>query len=337
MWGPNAKLVIPFTPLAKTNRTRRYESTTAAPHPYPRALKNPCAEVTCSYGSTCVQSSDGLSAKCMCPLSCDGKPDQMVCGSDGKDYRNECELHQQACKNQKNIRVQFQGPCDPCKDSENSLNTICRVQAVTRQPQFYMPPESCRPESEPLCASDGHTYPSECAMKATGLQKSISLRKIHSGACGKLEVCREDCLFNAVCVVEQSGARCSCDHIECDDTYKPLCSVDGHTFPNSCWRRKAECLSKSLIRTKQPGPCGEWSPQRANITSCVSATCFPCLSLVFVVCLRGRSSGPQVDRRVDLIRRTQRVGVITRQREDELVKDTAGCESQRATRVSSSG
>uniref|UniRef100_A0A3B5KWS9 Kazal-like domain-containing protein n=1 Tax=Xiphophorus couchianus TaxID=32473 RepID=A0A3B5KWS9_9TELE len=60
----------------------------------------------------------------------------------------------------------------------------------------------------------------------------------------------KDCLFNAVCVVEQSGARCSCDPIECDDTYKPLCSVDGRTFPNNCWRRKAECLSKSLIRTK---------------------------------------------------------------------------------------
>ncbi|XP_014833047.1 PREDICTED: agrin-like [Poecilia mexicana] len=193
----------------------------------------------------------------MCPLSCDDKPNQMVCGSDGKDYRNECELHQQACKNQKNIRVQFHGPCDPCKDSENSLNTICRVQAVTRQPQLYKPPESCQLEPEPLCASDGHTYPSECAMTATGVQKGISLRKIHAGACGKLEVCREDCQFNAVCVVEQSGARCSCDPIECDETYKPLCSMDGSTFPNNCLRRKAECLSKSLIRTKQLGPCGE--------------------------------------------------------------------------------
>lgn len=77
----------------------------------PAALKDPCTEVTCSYGSTCVKSSDGMSAKCMCPLSCEGKPLQAVCGSDGKDYRNECELHQHACKTQKNIRVQFQGPC----------------------------------------------------------------------------------------------------------------------------------------------------------------------------------------------------------------------------------
>lgn len=75
------------------------------------ALKDPCTEVTCSYGSTCVQSSDGLSAKCMCPLGCEGRGEQTVCGSDGKDYRNECELHQHACKNQKNIRVQYQGHC----------------------------------------------------------------------------------------------------------------------------------------------------------------------------------------------------------------------------------
>ncbi|MEQ2218515.1 hypothetical protein XENOCAPTIV_004266, partial [Xenoophorus captivus] len=141
---------------------------------------------------------------------------------------------------------------------ENSLNTICRVKPVTRQPQIYWPPESCPPGNEPLCASDGRTYPSECAMTATGVQKGVSLRKIHSGQCRKLEVCKEDCLFNAVCLVEQLGARCSCDPIECDDTYKPLCGKDGRTFPNDCSRRKAECLSKSLIPIKHPGPCG-WS------------------------------------------------------------------------------
>ncbi|GAA6223502.1 agrin-like [Lates japonicus] len=111
----------------------------------PCSLKDPCTEVICSYGSTCVQSSDGLSAKCMCPLGCEGKPEETVCGSDGKDYRNECELHQHACKTQKNIRVQYQGHCDPCKDNENSLKLICRVEALTRQPIVFGLPESCPP------------------------------------------------------------------------------------------------------------------------------------------------------------------------------------------------
>ncbi|XP_078110555.1 agrin isoform X2 [Sander vitreus] len=221
----------------------------------PCSLKDPCTDVACSYGSTCVQSSDGLSAKCMCPLSCEGKREQTVCGSDGKDYRNECELHQHACKNQRNIRVQYQGHCDPCKDNENSLNTLCRVEALTRQTLIFSMPESCPPGNEPLCASDGQTYPSKCAMEATGAQKGIKLSKIHAGQCRRLEDCQEECLFNAVCLVEQLSARCSCDPIECDGTYKPVCGKDAHTYTNDCIRRKAECLSKTLISIKHQGPC----------------------------------------------------------------------------------
>ncbi|KAG5835626.1 hypothetical protein ANANG_G00246010 [Anguilla anguilla] len=99
----------------------------------PCALKDPCSEVTCSYGSTCAQSSDGLSAKCMCPLSCGAPAEPPVCGSDGRDYPSECELHKQACAEQKNIRKQHQGPCDPCKDTENNLNIACRVEAHSRR------------------------------------------------------------------------------------------------------------------------------------------------------------------------------------------------------------
>ncbi|XP_038579256.1 agrin isoform X4 [Micropterus salmoides] len=234
----------------------------------PCSLKDPCNEVACSYGSTCVQSSDGLSAKCMCPLGCEGKPKQTVCGSDGKDYRNECELHQSACKIQKNIRVQYQGHCDPCKDNENSLNTMCRVEALTRQPLIFGPPSSCPPANEPLCASDGQTYPSECAMTATAMQKSIKLKKIHAGRCNSLEDCKEECLFNSVCLVEQLKARCSCDPIECDGTYKPVCGKDGHTYTNDCVRRKAECLSKTLIPIKEPGPCDLSIP-----SPCLNKTC----------------------------------------------------------------
>ncbi|XP_072222987.1 agrin isoform X2 [Leuresthes tenuis] len=221
----------------------------------PCSLKDPCTDVTCSYGSTCVQSSDGLAAKCMCPLGCDGKPNKTVCGSDGKDYRNECELHQHACKSQKNIRVQYQGLCDPCKDSENSLNVMCRVDLLTSKPFMVSLLESCPPGDEPLCASDGQTYPSECAMMATATQKGIKLRKIHTGQCRWLEECKEECLFNAVCLVEQLSARCSCDPIDCDGAYKPVCGKDGRTYSNDCLRRKAECLSESLIPIKHLGPC----------------------------------------------------------------------------------
>lgn len=72
---------------------------------------------------------------------------------------------------------------DPCKDNDNSLNSLCRVEALTRQPLLFGLPESCPTGNEPLCASDGQTYYSECAMTSTGMQKGIKLRKIHSGRC----------------------------------------------------------------------------------------------------------------------------------------------------------
>lgn len=75
---------------------------------------------------------------------------------------------------------------DPCRDSENSLNTQCRVEPLTRQPQVYSVPGSCPPDSEPLCASDGQTYTSECAMMAMSLQKGVKLKKIHKGKCRRL-------------------------------------------------------------------------------------------------------------------------------------------------------
>lgn len=78
------------------------------------------------------------------------------------------------------------------------------------------------------------------------------------------ENCTEVCLFNAVCVVEQLKARCACDPIDCDGAYKPVCGRNGHTYPNDCARRKAECMSKTLIPIKHQGPCGEWSWRMAS-------------------------------------------------------------------------
>lgn len=73
--------------------------------------RDPCSSVSCSYGSTCVRSTDGQTAKCVCPTTCAGIPENIVCGSDGKDYRNECTLNKQACDNQENLYKKFEGSC----------------------------------------------------------------------------------------------------------------------------------------------------------------------------------------------------------------------------------
>nr|XP_023685478.1 agrin-like isoform X3 [Paramormyrops kingsleyae] len=234
----------------------------------PCGHKDPCSVVTCSYGSTCLQSSDGQSAKCMCPLSCDGQPEQTVCGSDGKDYPSECMLNKHACATQRNIRKRHQGPCDPCKNNQTSESSGCWVKPRTRQAQTFALPKSCRPDATALCASDGQTYDSECGMQLTGRLKGVFLKKVHAGECRDHESCKEDCRFNAVCLLDELGPRCSCEPLHCDGSYKPLCGKDGHTYANDCERRRAECQGKAYIPIMQLGPCDLHIPSPCLQRSC---------------------------------------------------------------------
>ncbi|KAL4648416.1 agrin-like isoform X1 [Arapaima gigas] len=230
------------------------------------SLKDPCSEVTCSYGSTCVLSSDGQSAKCVCPVSCEGQAQQVVCGSDGNDYTSECELNKHACAKQTNIRKQFSGPCDPC--NQNNMSGACRVEPGTRRMVTLSSPDSCPPEGEPFCASDGHMYSSDCQMHRLALLKGVTLRKLYSGPCKTQGKCPEDCPFNGVCLVEQLGPRCSCEPIECDGAYKPLCGKDGHTYANDCERRRTECTAKAHIPVKHQGPCDMLAPSPCRGQRC---------------------------------------------------------------------
>lgn len=68
---------------------------------------------------------------------------------------------------------------------QNSLNIICVYDAQTQKTQTLAPPSACPSGPEPLCASDGSNYNSECQMKRTALQKERQLTKVHSGPCKK--------------------------------------------------------------------------------------------------------------------------------------------------------
>ena len=82
---------------------------------YPPDVKDPCKEKECSYGAQCVPSLDGLTARCQCPQRCNRYGDSVgstpVCGSNGKDYENQCEMRRAACNEMIDIRVKYFGKC----------------------------------------------------------------------------------------------------------------------------------------------------------------------------------------------------------------------------------
>ncbi|XP_032216637.1 agrin isoform X13 [Mustela erminea] len=223
----------------------------------PCGSRDPCANVTCSFGSTCVRSADGQTASCLCPAACQGPPDGPVCGSDGADYPSQCRLLRHACARQENIFKKFDGPCDPCQGARSDPSRVCRVNPRTRRPELLLRPESCPPRREPVCGDDGVTYDNECVMGRTGAARGLLLQKVRSGQCQPQDRCPDVCRFGAVCLSRRGRPRCSCDRVVCDGAYRPVCAHDGHTYDSDCWRQQAECRQQRLIPAKHQGPCDQ--------------------------------------------------------------------------------
>ena len=82
---------------------------------FPPGKTNPCTNQRCLYGAECMPSQDGKTARCQCPSECPNYGDSQgggpVCGSNGIDYPNMCELRKESCTSMKNIRVKYYGKC----------------------------------------------------------------------------------------------------------------------------------------------------------------------------------------------------------------------------------
>ncbi|KPP76783.1 hypothetical protein Z043_103846 [Scleropages formosus] len=119
----------------------------------------------------------------------------------------------------------------PCLQMSCAFGAVCVVKdggAVCECPG------ACPPPQEPVCGSDGHTYGSQCQMKA-----------VASKAC-------QNCSFGAIC--DGQTGRCVCP-TECVDTNQPVCGSDGLTYSSECELHVRACTRQLDLKVAAQREC----------------------------------------------------------------------------------
>lgn len=82
---------------------------------FPGERSDPCLGRECSFGAQCVVSFDGFTAQCQCLEKCDDFGDSVgsdpLCGSDGRDYPNTCEMLKTGCEEMRRVDQKLSGKC----------------------------------------------------------------------------------------------------------------------------------------------------------------------------------------------------------------------------------
>lgn len=245
----------------------------------PMEKKDPCRDWRCSYGARCVASLDGLTPRCQCPERCDSFGDSVgsgfVCGSDGRDYANLCELKRKACEEMKDIDRKYEGRCDPCDGFVCPASQVCQLDSG-RRPVCGCD-ALCPMVFEPVCGSNGRTYSNECLMKVDACKRRMEIWLMFRGECtsGKNPCHGVSCGSTRICVVDAShAAHCTCPRSSCDPILRPVCASDGRTYPSECHLLRHSCDDEnSHVTVSHVGECNTISVCTNHVCQNEAARC----------------------------------------------------------------
>ncbi|XP_008283768.1 tomoregulin-2 isoform X1 [Stegastes partitus] len=220
-----------------------------------------CDTNTCKFDGECLRI--GNMVTCICDFKCnnDYAP---VCGSNNKNYQNECFLRRDACKQQSEVLIMSEGDCPADAGSgsgddggegsaetgqkETSTCDICQFGAecdVDAEDVWCVCNIDCSHISfNPVCASDGRSYDNPCQVKEASCQKQERIEVDHLGRCRGDIITgnnRRDEPFARTDLPAKDVARPLTT--PCPDHYKNYCVHGECQFPSTLAQPSCSCHS----------------------------------------------------------------------------------------------
>ena len=184
---------------------------------------------------------------CTCMMCPAPQPNQLVCGTDGRNYPSECILARSNCEFDTQIEVAHNGPCPPNLPTDNGCgncghNGVC-VNGLCKC-DFH-----CNNLSAPVWGSHsgsaGELFINECYLQQQEciLQQSISILDIEINECSDKTNMANCPIYSVGCV----NGKCQCPTCESGMFYDQVCGSDGEYYKSRCHLRQKACEQREML------------------------------------------------------------------------------------------
>jgi agrin len=124
----------------------------------------------------------------------------------------------------------------------------------------------CTAQHNPVCGSDGKTYPNPCFMGIKTCETQGQVVQVTTGECQTLTCANVLCVVGSVCRENNGHPTCECIS-GCPKNLDPRCGTDGVTYGNECLMQKKTCESQGQVTQAHVGTCN------TQTSACAAALC----------------------------------------------------------------